>query len=98
MDPKTGELIVVQIEKSKEKLNAAKVLLKEGFIDDTISRAIKSCTVFGGNVIKHPVLLLFVVFSVMVNNNYTASSNFCNYIPKSTFCQSIRASRGNRRS
>ncbi|MCX8116813.1 MAG: HEPN domain-containing protein [Desulfobacterota bacterium] len=39
MDPKTKDLIVIQIEKSNEKLRAAKVLLKEGLIDDAISRA-----------------------------------------------------------
>jgi len=39
MEPKIKDLIVVQIEKSKEKLDAAKVLLREGFIDDAISRA-----------------------------------------------------------
>src|SRR4030042_2039072 len=39
MEPKTSDLIIVQIEKGKEKLDAAKVLLREGFIDDAISRA-----------------------------------------------------------
>lgn len=39
MDPKDRSLIIAQIEKSKEKLNAAKTLLKDGFIDDAISRA-----------------------------------------------------------
>ena len=39
MDPKDRSLIIAQIEKSTEKLNAAKVLLKDGFIDDAISRA-----------------------------------------------------------
>jgi len=39
MDPKDRSLIIAQIEKSKEKLNAARVLLKDGFIDDAISRA-----------------------------------------------------------
>jgi len=39
MDPKDRSLIIAQIEKSKEKLNAAKALLKDGFIDDAISRA-----------------------------------------------------------
>jgi len=39
MESKTRDLIIVQIEKSKEKLEAAKVLLREGFIDDAISRA-----------------------------------------------------------
>lgn len=39
MDPKDRSLIIAQIEKSKEKLNAAKALLKDGFRDDAISRA-----------------------------------------------------------
>ncbi len=39
MDPKDQSLILAQIEKSQEKLNAAKTLLKDGFIDDAISRA-----------------------------------------------------------
>jgi len=39
MDPKDRSLIIAQVEKSKEKLNAAKALLKDGFIDDAISRA-----------------------------------------------------------
>lgn len=39
MDPKTRDLIIIQIEKSGEKLDAAKTLLREGFIDDAISRA-----------------------------------------------------------
>ena len=39
MDPKDRSLIIAQIEKSTEKLNAAKLLLKDGFIDDAISRA-----------------------------------------------------------
>jgi len=39
MDPKTKDLIATQIEKSNEKLGAAKTLLREGFIDDAISRA-----------------------------------------------------------
>jgi hypothetical protein len=39
MDPKDRTLIIAQIEKSTEKLNAAKVLLKDGFVDDAISRA-----------------------------------------------------------
>ena len=39
MEPKTKDLIVIQIEKSNEKLKAARVLLKEGFADDAISRA-----------------------------------------------------------
>ncbi|MBS3907683.1 MAG: HEPN domain-containing protein [Syntrophaceae bacterium] len=39
MEPKTKDLIVIQIEKSNEKLKAARVLLKEGFVDDAISRA-----------------------------------------------------------
>jgi len=39
MEPKTSDLIIVQIKKGKEKIDAAKVLLKEGFIDDAISRA-----------------------------------------------------------
>lgn len=39
MDPKDRSLIIAQVEKSREKLNAAKALLKDGFIDDAISRA-----------------------------------------------------------
>jgi hypothetical protein len=39
MEPKNSDLIIVQIEKGKEKLGAAKALLREGFIDDAISRA-----------------------------------------------------------
>jgi uncharacterized protein (UPF0332 family) len=39
MDPKIQDLITTQIEKSREKLDAAKTLLREGFIDDAISRA-----------------------------------------------------------
>jgi uncharacterized protein (UPF0332 family) len=39
VEPKTKDLIVIQIEKSNEKLKAAKVLLKEGLVDDAISRA-----------------------------------------------------------
>ena len=39
MEPKTSDLVSIQIEKGKEKLDAAKVLLREGFIDDAISRA-----------------------------------------------------------
>jgi len=39
MDPKNSDLIIVQIEKGKEKLGAAKALLREGFIDDAILRA-----------------------------------------------------------
>jgi len=39
MDTETKELIKAQIEKSQEKLNAAKTLIKDGFIDDAISRA-----------------------------------------------------------
>lgn len=39
MGEKTRKLIVVQINKSREKLDAAKSLLKEGFVDDAISRA-----------------------------------------------------------
>ena len=39
MEPKTIELIVSQISKNKEKLEAAKMLLREGFVDDAISRA-----------------------------------------------------------
>jgi len=39
MEPKDRSLIIAQVEKSKEKLNAAKALLKDGFIDDAISRA-----------------------------------------------------------
>jgi len=39
VDPKIQDLITTQIEKSREKLDAAKTLLREGFIDDAISRA-----------------------------------------------------------
>jgi uncharacterized protein (UPF0332 family) len=39
VDPKDQSLILAQIEKSQEKLNAAKTLLKDGYIDDAISRA-----------------------------------------------------------
>jgi uncharacterized protein (UPF0332 family) len=39
MDPKIQDLIATQIEKSREKLDAAKTLFREGFIDDAISRA-----------------------------------------------------------
>lgn len=39
MEPKTKDLIIIQIEKSNEKLKAAQVLLREGFVDDAISRA-----------------------------------------------------------
>lgn len=39
MDPRTQDLITTQIEKGREKLEAAKTLLREGFIDDAISRA-----------------------------------------------------------
>lgn len=39
MEPKIKELIKAQIEKSKEKLDAAKSLFKDGFVDDAISRA-----------------------------------------------------------
>jgi len=39
MEPKTSDLIIVQIEKGNEKLGAAKAPLREGFIDDAISRA-----------------------------------------------------------
>ncbi len=39
MEPNTSDLIIVQMDKSKEKLDAAKVLLRERFIDDAISRA-----------------------------------------------------------
>jgi hypothetical protein len=39
MDPRIQDLITAQIEKSREKLDAAKTLLREGFIDDAISRA-----------------------------------------------------------
>ena len=39
MEPKDRSLIIAQVEKRKEKLNAAKALLKDGFIDDAISRA-----------------------------------------------------------
>jgi uncharacterized protein (UPF0332 family) len=39
MESKSKELIIAQINKSKEKLKAAKNLLEDGFVDDTISRA-----------------------------------------------------------
>ena len=39
MDPKKVDLIRTQIHKSEEKLKAAKTLLREGFVDDAISRA-----------------------------------------------------------
>lgn len=39
MDQSTKELIRNQIGKAEEKLQAAKALLAQGFIDDTISRA-----------------------------------------------------------
>ena len=39
MDPKIQDLITTQIEKSRKKLDAGKTLLREGFIDDAISRA-----------------------------------------------------------
>ena len=39
MDPKTVDLIRTQIRKSEEKLNAAKTLFIEEFVDDAISRA-----------------------------------------------------------
>lgn len=39
MEQKEKDLIKSQIDKSKEKLDAAKVLLEKGFIDDAISRA-----------------------------------------------------------
>jgi len=39
VDSKIQDLITAQIEKSREKLDAAKTLLREGFIDDAISRA-----------------------------------------------------------
>lgn len=39
MDTKDKRLIKEQVEKSNEKLNAAKSLLRDGFIDDAISRA-----------------------------------------------------------
>ena len=39
MDSKEQSLILAQIDKSREKLSAAKALLKDGFIDDSISRA-----------------------------------------------------------
>jgi hypothetical protein len=39
VDPKTVDLIRTQIRKSEEKLNAAKTLFREGFVDDAISRA-----------------------------------------------------------
>jgi len=39
MDPKIKEMIKAQLEKSEDKLKAAKSLLKDGFFDDAISRA-----------------------------------------------------------
>jgi uncharacterized protein (UPF0332 family) len=39
VDPETVDLIRTQIRKSEEKLNAAKTLFREGFMDDAISRA-----------------------------------------------------------
>jgi uncharacterized protein (UPF0332 family) len=39
VESRNRALIVAQIEKSVEKLNAARALLKGGFIDDAISRA-----------------------------------------------------------
>jgi uncharacterized protein (UPF0332 family) len=39
VDSKEQSLILAQIDKSREKLSAAKALLKDGFIDDCISRA-----------------------------------------------------------
>ena len=39
MEQGNEEMIIAQIEKAIEKLNAAKSLLKEGFVDDAISRA-----------------------------------------------------------
>lgn len=39
MDAKTADLIRTQMRKSEEKLNAAKTLFREGFVDDAISRA-----------------------------------------------------------
>ncbi len=39
MDPKIKEMIRAQLEKSEDKLKAAKSLLKDGFFDDAISRA-----------------------------------------------------------
>jgi hypothetical protein len=39
VDSKIQDLITAQIEKSREKLDAAKTLLRESFIDDAISRA-----------------------------------------------------------
>jgi uncharacterized protein (UPF0332 family) len=39
VEPKIKELIIAQINKSKEKVEAAKTLLKDGFVDDAISRA-----------------------------------------------------------
>lgn len=39
MEPKDRALIVAQLEKSQGKLDAAKALLKGGFVDDAISRA-----------------------------------------------------------
>lgn len=39
MDAKTVDLIRTQMRKNEEKLNAAKTLFREGFVDDAISRA-----------------------------------------------------------
>jgi hypothetical protein len=39
VDAKTVDLIRTQMRKSEEKLNAAKTLFREGFVDDAISRA-----------------------------------------------------------
>jgi len=39
MEPNVREMILGQIAKADEKLSAAKSLLKEGFLDDAISRA-----------------------------------------------------------
>jgi uncharacterized protein (UPF0332 family) len=39
VEPKIRELIIAQINKSKEKLEAAKSPIQDGFIDDAISRA-----------------------------------------------------------
>ena len=39
MDPKDRTLIIAQMEKSEEKLKAARALLENGFVDDAISRA-----------------------------------------------------------
>src|SRR4030067_1440668 len=49
MEPKTSDLVSIQIEKGKEKLDAAKVLLSEGITVDSHS-ALK--TMFGLHFIK----------------------------------------------